>query len=381
MILNESFSSYQNSTIKSNDCLINCFINPSSIKSSDINTPAHFWYKFNNPEPETEPMRVGKAFHSLVLEPDKFSNEYFLIDRKAFGESYQKNKNGSPNMRDKYNKIILNKIESENSDKICLNIEQSELIINMRDSLLKHIPNLYKIIDLKSNYGKAEQSLYCFAKFKEVGVFEKMVDFNIEWFKTLTPEEKLLLLPTKTRPDYYYFNGQAGYALDLKTCGDASYNSFSKDIQKYGYHVQAAFVLDCLNAVLIDPFIETSTEPEIQALMSIGQFNLITIEKTPPYLSANYRCVGEMLQLGREIYVEKLEAIHKIFYEIKTKNISEEQFHKYFKGYEIFSDIFAQDNEGNLIDYKMQYIDLSPYAYIEHETRKRKQESNNKKNF
>ncbi len=284
-------------------------------------------------------------------------------------------------MRNKYNKLKLKEIENENSDKICLDSEQSELILNMKDGLLKYIPNLYKIIDLGSKYGKAEQSLYCFAKFKELGVFEKMVDFNPDWFKTLTSEEKLLLLPIKTRPDYYYYNGEGGYALDLKSCIDASYENISKDIHTYGYHVQAPFILDCLNAVLVDPYILTAPEPEIQALKSISSFNIICVEKTPPFLAANYRCTGEMLQLGREIYVERLEFIHKILYEIKTKNIPESEYHKHFKGYEIFSDIFSQSNDGSIFDTQIQYIDLPRYAYQQHELRKQKQEVNNKKNF
>ena len=49
-------------------------------------SPAHFKYALENPEVETPALAFGTAFHSYVLEKDKFDNEYIVapkLDRRT----------------------------------------------------------------------------------------------------------------------------------------------------------------------------------------------------------------------------------------------------------------------------------------------------------
>jgi PDDEXK-like domain of unknown function (DUF3799) len=92
----------------------------------------------------------------------------------------------------------------------------------------------------------------------------------------------------KCRPDYI----QGSVIPDLKTCQDASYEAFQRAIIEHRYHVQGAYFIDGVNAVLQDG--------------KKRSFNLIAVEKAPPFAVAVYRLTDDALELGRAIYKEDL---------------------------------------------------------------------------
>jgi len=88
-------------------------------------------------------------------------------------------------------------------------------------------------------------------------------------------------LSIKARPDAYIPN--TGIIYDLKTCQSADPRTFARDVQNYGYHIQAAFYMHVLK----------------QAGHKANQFVFVCVEKTAPYalsvsvLSEEYLLYGK----------------------------------------------------------------------------------------
>lgn len=96
----------------------------------------------------------------------------------------------------------------------------------------------------------------------------------------------------KCRPDY--IQGMQGLVIpDIKTCQDASFDAFQRAIIDHRYHVQGAYFIDGVTAVLHDG--------------CKRDFVLIAVEKDPPFAVAAYRLSDEALDLGRKIYKEDLQ--------------------------------------------------------------------------
>ena len=89
----------------------------------------------------------------------------------------------------------------------------------------------------------------------------------------------------KCRPDYLIKD----IAIpDIKTCMDASYDAFQRAIIDHRYHVQGAYFIDGVSAVLNDGVKR--------------DFILIAVEKSPPFAVAVYKLSDKAIELGREIY-------------------------------------------------------------------------------
>jgi hypothetical protein len=98
----------------------------------------------------------------------------------------------------------------------------------------------------------------------------------------------------KGRIDFVPTNGNA--ILDIKTTGSggASKKEFGRAIVNWGYHIQAAYYLDLINAAQ-DP----AQEPR-------QEFIFVAVEKEPPYAAAAYTLDSEMIRIGRATYTEYL---------------------------------------------------------------------------
>ena len=170
-------------------------------------SPAHYWARYLDPNrvrPEpTKAMILGSAFHTLVLEEDKFQDEYCV----------------SPtfNRRTKDGKLGYEAFKKAHEGKIALTSEDSDTLFRMQESIFKH-PSASKLLALK---GKAEQTFM--------------------W------DDEETGLQCKCRPDFH--SEESKIVIDLKTTEDASPDGFSRSIHKYRYHVQAAWYLrGCPNA-------------------------------------------------------------------------------------------------------------------------------------
>lgn len=307
------------------------WINPSSFKGEDVYTPKHFWAKRNEVQDETLSMAVGTALHSAILTPELFKSEYLLTSNKMFVAF---NKSGSVALRDKRNISILDDLRESNPERIVLNPNETEKVVGMVRGLREDLPDLEYFLDRNRSYFEA--SIYLFARFDKNGNFDKFVNIEVEELKKLSSEEKKRYLPVKTRIDH--FHKQKRYASDIKSTQCAHPSKFMYDVIKYGYHIQAPFILDMLNC-------EFNTD-------RYTTFTFIVVENQSPYAAIKYNVKNQVLENGREDYINRLEHIYKGYNSGK------------FRGYEIISQYRTFDNDNNeLRNLNTVDLDLPPSYY------------------
>lgn len=206
-------------------------------------SPLHYWSKYLDPnrEPEspTPALIVGSAFHSIVLEPDKFNEEFAVapnVDRRTSA-----------------GKQLWSDFSELNAGKTVLTSDQYDTIRRMRDAVMAQ-PAVEKLLSA----GKAEHTIH--------------------WDDDDTG------VACKARPD---FLSSTGIVLDLKSTEDASHDSFARSCLNYRYHVQSAFYLDGL---------ATSGNP------SFDTFVFVAVEKSAPYAVSVFVAPAEFIDLGRDTY-------------------------------------------------------------------------------
>ena len=176
----------------------------SSISKSGLDqinkTPRHYQYRYldGNKTKPTKPMIFGSAFHSYILEREKFNDEFVIIPHFVGTGS-----------RDKKQKFEL-----ENSHKTIITMDDMKIIMGMDKSIQEH-PTASKLINQR-------------------GIVEKM--FN--WHDTTTGAN------CKCKPDKIIDK----FILDLKSTDDASPIGFKFSAKKFRYHVQSAMYFDGLQA-------------------------------------------------------------------------------------------------------------------------------------
>ena len=213
-------------------------------------SPLHFWSKYLDPkrvpsEP-TPAMLLGTAIHAAVLEPESFANDYVVIPKFD-----RRTKEGKADYEAFINEAAAGKaIISADDYATCVQIQA-----NVR----RHPAAQVLLTD-----GEPELSVYW--RDEQTGVL------------------------CKCRPDW--MNYKANAIVDVKSCEDASPAGFQKSIAKWGYHVQAAWYLDGLKAA-------TGYAPKA--------FIFAAIEKTRPYATAFYYADDEMIEVGRQVYRERLD--------------------------------------------------------------------------
>ena len=206
-------------------------------------TPKHFWYKYMSglyQDEESDALRIGSAFHTLVLEPA-------LLEKSVYVWSgAPRNTKGG---KEEYSQALENAAGR-------LLIKQSEF--NGMKAMAKAIlaePASSKIIHAK---GKIEASFF----------------WHDENYRT----------EVKCRPDYYRDDG---IVLDLKTCADASEETFQRSAVNYGYDLQAFMCMEGIERV-------TGKRPV--------DFVFMCVEKEPPHCVAFYSVTPEMLACGEARY-------------------------------------------------------------------------------
>lgn len=155
-------------------------------------SPAHAKASLLQQQEPTPAMCFGTAFHTAILEPERFSAEYSVFQ----GDKRTKEGKASYEALTAAGKTIITQSDMDS-------------IVGMRGAIMSH-PAARDI--LISQY-KAEASVF--------------------WRDERTG------LECKCRPDIWVKNVLA----DLKTTDDASPEGFSRSIQTYGYGIQAAHYL------------------------------------------------------------------------------------------------------------------------------------------
>ena len=172
------------------------FLSASSIKTL-LKNP----YEFLHPiRIESKAFSIGSATHSLILEPQKFNDEFVVAP--------------DINKRTKAGREEFALFEKENANKCVLSKEDYKTSKNMSDAVLA-TPEVRNILQ----NGIAECSFFS----------------EIDGIKV------------KCRPDYY--REDIGLVLDVKTVQDASPDSFIRDVANFGYYIQAQFYMDTLKSL------------------------------------------------------------------------------------------------------------------------------------
>ena len=230
-------------------------------------SPMHMHYKRTNPPEPTPALAFGSALHTAVLEPHKFSEEYVVAGQcnalvKSTGRPCQND--GSVLCGSHW--YCRTKGHAPGPD------ESGELKVITQDDKEK-INNIVQAI-----------SFHPAAR----GLIESPGDNELSAVFNHAENGQLC----KLRADMWRPEWEA--IVDVKTTENASREEFERSLTDYGYHRQAAFYLDGLNANGIPA----------------KYFALIVVEKSAPYGVAVYRLMEDAIDAGRE-QLKRLVRIYK----------------------------------------------------------------------
>lgn len=187
---------------------------------------------------ETPAMRIGTAFHTYVLEPEKFINQ-IAVSPKV-------------DKRTKAGKAAYAEFTDKAEGKTVISVDEVETIQSMGETIQRH-PRASLLL---SN-GIAESSI--FWTDQETGI------------------------KCKARTD---FLTNSGAVVDLKKTRNASPHGFLQSVVQYRYYQQAAFYLNGLNEIMDKGSIE------------YNRFAFIAVEDKPPFRVEVYELNAEFLEYG-----------------------------------------------------------------------------------
>jgi len=210
-------------------------------------TPAHYQRRLMAPSAPTEAMVFGTAFHTFVLEPERFAAEYVIggpINPKT-GKAYGRDTKAWAEW------------EACNPGALVISEEDMEHLRGMRDSIMAH--------------KEAHDILLAPGRETEVSML---------WRDEATG------LFLQGRLDH--FHRPSVLFADLKTTKSVDPREFQRSCEDWGYFMQTAMYWDGLRAL-------TGRKPYMPIV--------IPVEKTPPkYFSAVYEISVSDLAHGREQY-------------------------------------------------------------------------------
>lgn len=241
------------------------FISYSGLKNLK-KSPAHYrQYKDEPLDVETDAMAFGSAYHTFILEPEKFEQNYYVFDDDAI-----------------YQVLIGEGFKSPRSTKQYKEWAESEMrLIGDRKTIEKS--DFQKIKDMKD---KLMSHYYCRALLSG-GEAEYSITGTLQ-----TSEGDINL---KARPDYVKANKH--FIIDLKTTFDASEDGFTRAAADNDYHIQAALYSDLMEMITGD---------------SRGwSFFFIAQEKRKPYAFNIFEASPQFIGQGRYEY-EQLLKLYKM---------------------------------------------------------------------
>lgn len=207
------------------------------IRRSDLirmgRSPAHAKYAMEHPSEPTPALIFGTAVHAFILDPVAFDNQFLVTD---------------VDMRTKEGKAL--KAEAAEKGITLLNSETFGQIKAMAEAI-KANPYASRLLT-----GDHETSHF--------------------WTDPETGEV------CKCRTDCETDIGGTHYVVDLKTCGNASTEEFTRDAMKYGYFIQAAMYTEGVKA----------------ATGKDSVFVFVAVEKDPPYAVNVLQCSEDVIRIG-----------------------------------------------------------------------------------
>jgi len=157
-------------------------------------SPMHYKWALENPGEDTAALRMGRAIHAMVLQPDEFDEQYAIapcVDRRT-----------------KEGKAVWAQFCEENEGKDILTQDEIETVK----------------ATAKAVYGAASDLL-------------AMAETEVPLFW----DDRRTGIRCKCRVDAMKETADKFIMIDLKTTKDASTDAFIREAIRYGYHVQASF--------------------------------------------------------------------------------------------------------------------------------------------
>lgn len=239
--------------------------NASLLKVMHQQSPKHVRWELDHPPEETDAMRIGSAFHCLLLRPLDFDAEFIVATtcsavKKGGGEC----RNPGKYYRD--------------GTWACG--------VHGRDWPLPEcgVVTEDELATLKAMEASVRGHGRCRKLLEEIT--DPHAECAIVWTDPATG------VPCKGKLDLWGRRDGVPLIVDLKSCGDANTEAFSRQIADFMYQLQAAFYLDGLSIALGGELVEN--------------FQFIAIEKEPPFACAPYHLHQEDIALGRAQYRQAL---------------------------------------------------------------------------
>lgn len=202
------------------------------------------WFRFCETvkKQQTPAMIVGSLIHTAVIEPEKLSTEYAILN--------------DCDMRTKAGKEARARFLEENKGKTLIEDDEYELALEIARTIEENKIANYLL------HGEVEQSVYTV--------------------------DDLTGVEYKVRPDSYRIVGERGIIVDLKTTNDASTDAFMRDAVKYGYDMQAAMYKAAMEKEFKIPF----------------DFVFVAVEKSEPHMINVMQCDPLLLTRGYDMFRE-----------------------------------------------------------------------------
>ena len=229
-------------------------VSSTHLKTIASKSLAHYIHNLNNPITQTDALAFGAAYHKIILEPETFEKEFFVIDDRQRPEP-DKDYRTAKNRAWKQEQIAVN------AGKTMISSWDYNVLKKMQEVIFN---NLFTN-DLIKSCTEIESSI-----FSEINGVE-----------------------VRVRPDG--FNDKI--IIDLKSTDDCSPDGFARSSASYFYHLQAAFYSDVVQHIDDKP----------------RQFVIIAQEKTAPYVAQIYVIPDYVIAQGRHEYEAALEKLKNAY--------------------------------------------------------------------
>jgi hypothetical protein len=214
-------------------------------------SPQHYRYRLTHPH-TTDAMTLGTATHVATLEPERFATDFIIWDRKTdSGKAAPRNGKAWDEFKGhaaSCGYTILTADEAAEAKAIAAAVRSNETAM----------------IYLQT--GDPEVTI-------EATMHGRPCRGRVDWLTTVSGHPHI---------------------VGLKTARDCRHFAFGNQAAKLGYHIQWAWYLDLMMAIR-----ETDT--------SVVE---IVVESAPPYAVAVYRIGTDIIEQGRDDYMQLLETLN-----------------------------------------------------------------------
>lgn len=211
-------------------------------------SPQHYQFRLTHPF-TSDAMTLGVATHVATLEPERFATDFAIWDRRTKGD------NAAPK-----NGQWWDAFKAANADKTILSADEAHEALAIAAAV-------------RSNEG----AMLYLAKGDPEVTIEAMMHGRV----------------CRGRVDWLTKVGDAPHLVGLKTARDCRHFAFGNQAAKLGYHIQWAWYLDLLRAIKDE---------------DVGVVEIV-VESAPPYAVAVYRIGPDIIEQGRDEYLELLSML------------------------------------------------------------------------